>query len=173
MTDPWWELVKGPQLAQGDLLPGCVLPLFVDIPNFGEAVTDVETVSASLVIATQSCDLQNNKAEFVACCTLFSLNDFESKNPDYRKKGRWESVRKGREESLYLLGSPDTPSDNRAALVVDLGHIVSLPIAYLTKHAESLGNRWRLRSPYLEHYSQSLARFFMRVGLPSTLPPYN
>jgi hypothetical protein len=55
---------------------------------------------------------------------------------------------------------------------VDFGHIVSLPLDYLADHAESLGNRWRLRSPFLEHFSQAFARFFMRVGLPSDIPPF-
>jgi len=29
-----------------------------------------------------------------------------------------------------------------------------------------------LRSPYLEHFSQAFARFFMRVGLPTAIPPF-
>jgi len=39
-------------------------------------------------------------------------------------------------------------------------------------HAEALENRPRLLSPYVEHFSQSFARFFMRVGLPSQIPAY-
>jgi hypothetical protein len=57
-------------------------------------------------------------------------------------------------------------------LVVDFRQIISLPFAYLSRHAEQLGPRWRLQSPYLEHFSQAFARFFMRVGLPSALPPF-
>jgi hypothetical protein len=38
--------------------------------------------------------------------------------------------------------------------------------------AAALGNRWRLQSPFLEHFSQAFARFFMRVGLPSAVPPF-
>jgi hypothetical protein len=47
-----------------------------------------------------------------------------------------------------------------------------VPYAYLTQHAESLGLRWRLESPFLEHFSQAFARFFMRVGLPSAIAPF-
>jgi hypothetical protein len=38
----------------------------------------------------------------------------------------------------------------------------------------AIGGRlgWRLQSPYLEHFSQAFARFFMRVGLPSAVPPF-
>ena len=93
-------------------------------------------------------------------------------NPDFTKRGRWESVRKGRVEGLHLLGSPEDPQNNRLALVVDFGEIYSLPVAYLANHAGQQGDRWRLQSPYLEHFSQAFARFFMRVGLPVQIPEY-
>jgi hypothetical protein len=56
--------------------------------------------------------------------------------------------------------------------MVDFREIYSLPFDYLVSRAAQLGPRWRLRSPYLEHFSQAFARFFMRVGLPSTIPPF-
>lgn len=52
---------------------------------------------------------------------------------------------------------------------MDFREIHSLPIKYLQAHALKIGNRWRLKSPYLEHFSQAFARFFMRVGLPSAI----
>ncbi len=48
----------------------------------------------------------------------------------------------------------------------------SLPYGYLASYASRLQNRWRLQSPFLEHFSQAFARFFMRVGLPAAIPPY-
>jgi hypothetical protein len=42
----------------------------------------------------------------------------------------------------------------------------------LADHAKRLGPRWRLKPPFLEHLSQAFARFFMRVGLPSTIPEF-
>ena len=71
-----------------------------------------------------------------------------------------------------MLASPAVPDDNREALVVDFREIYSLPSDYLTDHAAQLGLRWRLLSPFLEHFSQAFARFFMRVGLPSTIPEF-
>jgi hypothetical protein len=127
---------------------------------------------ARLIVVTQTCDLENRKVEFVALCPAHTLDEFEEWNPDFSRKGQWEHVRKGRIEGLHLLASPESPADNRAAMVVDFGHIVSVPYAYLTQHAESLGLRWRLESPFLEHFSQAFARFFMRVGLPSAIAPF-
>jgi hypothetical protein len=82
-------------------------------------------------------------------------------------------VLKGRIEGLHLLASPANPENNREALVVDFREIYSLPFGYLLSRAAQLDHRWRLRSPYLEHFSQAFARFFMRVGLPSTIPPFS
>jgi hypothetical protein len=56
--------------------------------------------------------------------------------------------------------------------IVDFREIYSLPFGYLEKHAANIGSRWRLRSPFLEHFSQIFARFFMRVGLPSSIPEF-
>lgn len=131
-----------------------------------------ESWRARLIVVTQSCDLQNNKVVHVALCPIYQLEEFERANPSYSKKGAWESVRKGRFEGLHLLVSPENPDANRESLAVDFGHIVSLPIEYLSEHAESLENRWRLSPPYLEHFSQAFARFFMRVGLPAGIAPF-
>jgi hypothetical protein len=135
-------------------------------------IDSVQMNRANLIVITQSCDLTNQKAEFVALCPIHALDKFEAVNPHFQKKGAWEDVRKGRREGLHLLACPENPDDNRGALVVDFRQIVSLPFPYLARHAGSLGRRWRLQSPFLEHFSQAFARFFMRVGLPSAIPPF-
>jgi len=168
---PFWKSAIDPDLAQGDYLPDCLVPF---IPaDFGpqSLTADLTIHSVDLVIVTQSCDLANAKTGLVALCPIHSLNSFESVNPAFAKKGVWEEVRKGRREGLHLLASPTNPANGREALVVDFREIFSLPYAYLSKHAASLGPRWRLDSPFLEHFSQAFARFFMRVGLPSAVPP--
>jgi hypothetical protein len=108
----------------------------------------------------------------LATCPIFSLAEFETVNPAFARRGRWNEVLKGRIEGLHMLASPAVPDDNRQALVVDFREIYSLPSDYLTDHAAQLGPRWRLVSPFLEHFSQAFARFFMRVGLPSTIPEF-
>jgi hypothetical protein len=168
---PFWTSVDEATLAQGDYLPGSRVPVF---PRDFEAgyQTTIELDKADLIIVTQSCDLANLKVGFVALCPIHSLGRFEEVNPNFKKKGQWEHVRKGRVDGLHLLASPEEPMNNRRALVVDFRQIYSLPFAYLSKHAQALGTRWRLQSPFLEHFSQAFARFFMRVGLPSSIPAY-
>lgn len=173
--DPFWKQIADQALAQGDLLPKCLVPLFE--PDYGtgggEAVQEVPTGNVDLIIVTQSCDLVNEKVALVALCPIHTLDDFEVTNPQFKQRNsRWEEVRKGRVAGLHLLGSPEEPENNRKALVVDFGQIFSLPPKYLRRRAEQLGSRWRLASPYLEHFSQAFARYFMRVGLPSAIPPF-
>jgi hypothetical protein len=168
----WWIQVEGPSLSQGDYLPRCLVPLFA--PDYG-AETEIHDVSVKeydCIVVTQSCDLENDKASLVALCPMWTISQFEEANPAFKKIIGWEPVRRRRVEGLHLLASQETPSDNRGCLVTDFRDIYSLPIAYLKKHAQGLGHRWRLQSPYLEHFSQAFARFFMRVGLPSAVPPF-
>lgn len=175
--EPWWQQVRGYELRQGDLLPDSVVPVmpadFTPPPpgetggpfNFGGRLYD-------LIVVTQSCDLENNKAPLVAACPLFPISSFEVHNPGFKTGGRWEQVRQGRIEGLHLLASPAEPEDNRQSLVVDFRQIYSLPVGYLSRYADQSGPRYRLRPPYLEHFSQAFARFFMRVGLPSDIPRF-
>jgi hypothetical protein len=171
--EPFWERVEGQELRQGDMLPDCFVPVFR--PEFGQDLSKTERVAVDeyhLIVLTQSCDLANHKARLVALSPIYPLAEFEEINPDFKTKGAWESVRLGRREGLHLLASPTNPKENRLALVVDFREIYSLPFEYLSDRALQLGQRWRLKSPFLEHYSQAFARFFMRVGLPSSIPPY-
>lgn len=171
---PFWSRVIGNKLAQGDLLKDCLVPQYgADFGSDGEGTPEILTVGTqTLIIVTQSCDLENDKVELVALCPAYALAEFEAVNPSFTQKGHWEQVRKGRRDALHLLGSPDNPDDNRGALVVDFGQIFSLPPAYLEKKAEAAGERLRLDSPFLEHFSQAFARYFMRVGLPSQIPAF-
>ncbi len=152
-------------------LVNCFVPISLfEAPNLEEQ--EVEVQERDLIVLTQSCDLENRKARLVSLCLISTLPEFEAVNPDFIKKGKWNEVRKGRVEGLHLLASPVNPEDSRGALVVDFREIYSLPFNYLTQHATQLENRWRLKSPFLEHFSQTFARFFMRVGLPSGVPEF-
>jgi len=148
------------------------MPADFVVPTEGEQAESAlfEGYVFDLIVVTQSCDLENRKARLVATCPIHSVVEFEKVNPSLR--GNWEQVRRGRYEGLHLLAGVNDPANNRDALVVDFRQIYSLPIEYLEIHAAKQNPRMRLRSPYLEHFSQGFARFFMRVGLPSSIPAY-
>lgn len=171
--DTFWTETVGEGLRQGDLLPRCFVPVVA--PDFDQSKSNdaISVLEHDLIILTQSCDLESKKVRLVALSPVYPIRHFENANPNFKQKGAWENVRRGRVEGLHLLASPLSPEDNQLALVVDFREIFSLPFGNLTRHAAALGSRWRLESPYLEHFSQSFARFFMRVGLPSSIPPYS
>jgi hypothetical protein len=166
----WWVQTHGKELAQGDYLPRCLVPFFR--PGYGTSLEaqEVAVKEYDCIILTQSCDLENAKAPLVALCPIYPISKYEEVNPKLRRQ--WESVRQGRVEGLHLIISTDDPGNNRACLVANFREIYSLPIEYLQEHATSLGGRWRLQSPFLEHFSQAFARFFMRVGLPSAIASF-
>lgn len=168
--EPFWGSTSGSDLAQGDYLTECWVPVFGADLGPSELQPDIPVKKGDLIIVTQSCDLMNSKVTLVATCPISSLGTFEKANPSFARK--WEQVRKGRVEGLHLLASPRQPENNRDALVVDFRQIWSLPRAYLAHRAADLEERWRLKSPFLEHFSQAFARFFMRVGLPVDIPPF-
>jgi hypothetical protein len=175
-SNSWWTIVSGSGLAQGDLLEDCLVPIFsapAPVSDTSDSTQDAEADLASmrLLVVTQSCDLEHGKANFVALCPTHTIDEFEAGNPSYSKN--WENVRTGRVAGQHLLASPIDPGNNRKCYVVDFGQIISLPADYISEHAKSLKNRWRLSSPYVEHFSQAFARFFMRVGLPSDIPSFN
>ena len=171
-VESFWEVATGTTLRQGEYLTNCPVPILRERPLPGTAGQSVEIKIYDLIVVTQSCDLEQGKAEFVALCPIFPLDVYEAINPELKAKGRWEQVRKGRIEGLHLLSSPTNPENNREALVVDFGEIHSLPFDLLVNHAQGINPRWRLKSPFLEHFSQAFARFFMRVGLPSSIPAF-
>src|SRR5688572_5393503 len=118
--EPFWVRTNGHELAQGDLLTACLVPIFA--PGFGSMTGPTEVQIAgnnTLIVVTQTCDLANNKVSFVALCPVHTLAEFEEANPTFSRKGQWEQVRKGRVEGLHLLASPVEPANNREALVVD------------------------------------------------------
>lgn len=168
MTTNWWKSVNCSDLAQGDLLHNCLIPKFSGSGD-GRVVTE-KLIRSPVIILTQTCDLLNQKAELVALCPVYTLKAWELTDPSFASQ--WESVRLGRIEGLHLLASPDHPDDNQQSLVVSFRQLFSLPIDQMTEQATSQGSRWRLESPFLEHLSQSFARFFMRVGLPSTIKSF-
>jgi hypothetical protein len=167
-----WSVCKGGELRQGDVIEECAIAI---VPSeFSPHSSDDEVLveTRRLIVVTQSCDLANGKAPYVALCPVQGLQEMEQADAKFKAKGRWEDVRRCKVEGLYMLPSPNDPKINRDALVVDFRMIVSLPVGYLTRHANLIGDRPRLMSPYVEHFSQSLARFFMRVGLPSQIPQF-
>ncbi len=171
-VESFWVQVEGEKLAQGDYLLDCPVPIFP--ANYGSSPSEssVEIARGNVIVVTQSCDLENNKVKMVSLCPIYTIAEFTSTNDKKKLAAHLEEIRRGKFEALHMLSSPQNPENNLDVRIVDFREIHSLPVQFLNTHAANLGKRWRLKSPYLEHFSQAFARFFMRVGLPSAIQKF-
>lgn len=173
---PWFSVVRGAELAQGDLMLGCPrFALPADASRADNVVLTRESVDA--VVLTQSCDLAVRadggcEATDVLLCAVYFKGDLKD-HPAFRKWETWEEVRKGRRPFFHVLDSCQLPGHEGDFCLVDFHSIFTLNIALLRDFAATGGDRLRLMPPYREHLSQSLARTFMRVGLPTDIPSFS
>ena len=161
---PWYQLVEGDELEQGDLF--AALPVITPhrelLFPLPEADLPVEVDQYDVVVMTQSCDLTNDKVEDVILCPHWKLEDAGI------PRNRIKEIRSGRVNRYLLLNSCEM-GPGLTLRVVDFGRIFSVPKTYLRAFARSQTSRLRLLPPYREHLSQAFARFFMRVGLPQDI----
>ena len=168
----WYSIVDGISLMQGDVLMACPVSVIAGpwkLP-LDPKETVFETKITSLLIMTQSCDLENDKTEFVLCATItdwatnvrteINAGNTAIKSRDFRKK-----VIDGNIPGLSLLHKHES-SPRLEWSVANFHRLYTLPKAFLQEYAQSVGPRLRLLSPYREHLAQAFARYFMRVGLP-------
>jgi hypothetical protein len=92
----WWEPIVGSSLAQGDLLENCGIPQYFETE--GEVLARVADID--VIVLTQTCDLENKKAPFVALCPIRHLRN-ESLGKD-----KLEAIRQGKRPGLHMLASP-------------------------------------------------------------------
>jgi hypothetical protein len=132
----------------------------------------VSVETYDVVVLTQSCDLETDKADFVLVCPIWSLVEVGNADGFLKSSSGKEALRRGQLPGYHLLNKSDLDGHVRDFRVVDFRRTVSLPIAYIKLMALKKGPRLRLLPPYREHLAQAFARFFMRVGLPVDIPPF-
>lgn len=175
---PWYEsttnvdISQDDLLRQGDFLSSC--PVLVPDDDTAFIAYMDETASAiplrreryDIIILTQTCDLVNRKAGFVACCPRYSWGNYaELALPGKSNRERlrfWNDLRTGRLVGLHLLSNWAARFDFQ---VVEFRNLISLPIGYVRSLAQRESDRIRLKPPYREHLSQAFAQTFMRVAL--------
>jgi hypothetical protein len=171
---PWYAVVtREAGLEQGDFILKC--PILEPIHDVQEKTTKANFTEYDVVIMSQSCDLQNGKLSLVLVCPFWSMEAIEQNNPWLKSRKGKERLRMGNQPNYHLLNKPsvkDMVIDNDF-LVVDFRSVFSVPYNYLVDHVNNTQRRLRLLSPYKEHLSQSFARFFMRVGLPIDIDPFD
>ncbi len=168
---PWYEIVEGGELEQGDLLTAC--PIIVPAPElvfpFQDDAIPVLVDTFDVVVMTQSCDLANGKVEDVILCPHWSLDQAGFVDPALARKDMRKAIINGYRPRYSMLEAAQFAELPMGLRIVDFGRIFSLPKVFVRRFAEREGPRLRLCQPYREHLSQSFARFFMRVGLPQNI----
>jgi hypothetical protein len=166
-------LVSGEELEQGDILEGCPVYQPPDELASGESLSPVfDFEDRDVIVMTQTCDLVagREKVAEVVMCPVWQLSEYKDGFLT-TAKGR-EEVRRGNLPGYHMLAACDLPAANRDVRIVDFRQLFSLPAGYIRKRARLAGQRLRLLPPYREHLAQAFARFFMRVGLPTDIPPF-
>ncbi|MCL4506467.1 MAG: hypothetical protein M1434_06990 [Chloroflexi bacterium] len=169
---PWYAVVTGCPLEQGDIFLNCPIlkPVFApSSANVSDAL-DARLVFYDVIVMTQSCNLAHDgKVDDVVLCPHWSRDDAINMDSALGKKGALESIRKGNRPRYHLLAQSDESGLSSDIRIVDFGLVFSLPKAFLGQFAEETGSRLRLCPPYREQLSQGFARYFMRVGLPQDI----
>lgn len=165
---PWYEIVSGQDLEQGNLLFGVDVP--VPATNLSAPLAPDETEvlihTFDLVVMTQSCDLEQGNLTDVVVCPHWDIEDAEKLDPKLRSKGALIEIAKGRRPRYRLLERSTLDDPTMGVRIVDFGRVYSLPLGYLKQLLQDQTERLRLCSPYREYLAQAFGNFFMRVGLP-------
>ncbi len=133
----------------------------------------VDRLRLDLIILTQSCDLEHRKVDRLLTSPMYPLGDWLRINP--ADLFRLEDIRRGYDPSLYLL--PGWPSAQIEAAhpdrIIDLSDLRVIPLVTVRTAMTTGVPRLALSSPAREHFSQAVARTFMRVGLPIDIPSFD
>ncbi len=172
---PWFGVVSGDDIEQGDILEGC--PVFQPPDDLTVKATEELSTATfmwnerDVIVMTQSCDLvkgQEKGVDDVLVCVIWKRSELTG---HLAKIEGMEDARKGRLPACHLLAASEVSGFEREVRVVDFRKVYSLPVGFVRKRA-AMCKRLRLLPPYREHLSQSFARFFMRVGLPVDIPAF-
>jgi hypothetical protein len=174
MTYPWYtDVPAGASLEQGDIIEKCNI-LLPDEKHYQAINSDVENetpmniIEIDGIIMSQSCDIENGKINSLILCPLRPLSKLMQENSYFKASDARENLRQGKLPSYHLLEKLSTNFLLEDYYIVDFHHIHSVPKKFI-ENIISNKNRIRLLPPYREHLSQSFARYFMRVGLPSDI----
>ncbi len=170
---PWYRVVAGDDLEQGDILEGC--PVFsppADLAGEDHKTAIFGWEEQDVVVMTQTCDLAKGREKVfeVMLCPVFRQS-MVTEGYLSTPKGM-EEARRGNVPGFHLLAACSLPGFVREVRVVDFRQVHTLPLPFARRQAALTAGRLRLSPPYREHLAQAFARFFMRVGLPIDIPPF-
>lgn len=176
----WYNQIENTEdITQGDIFLN--IPIvkvtnskdIFDIDNVEEFEGEIEIEYADYIILTQPCDLARPKADLknVVLCRIHDVEETQY------GKGKLVNIIEGKMPQFYMLDKCDSfkyeDGDFKCNKfnhhIVDFNSIQTIELETLKKYASKVNKRLRLLPPYREHLSQSFAKYFMRIGLPSDI----
>lgn len=170
MKYDWYEIIEGDEIQQGDIIRSC--PILVPPSTLTRIEQDIKVEEYDVIVMSQSCDLAQQKINLVLVCPIWTLEEFEQENSNYKSPKMKEAIRRGEVPGYHMLNRCEIPGFESSYQIVDFKNTYAVHFNFLKKFTATLGKRVRLLSPYKEHLSQAFARFFMRVGLPTDIPSF-
>lgn len=176
---PWYQLVSGEEeIKQGDILEDC--PVFQLPEDLAEITKDqlnniksqVQWKQQDVIIMSQSCDMVKGREKVTETLLCAVWKRSELTEGYLASNVGMEEARRGNLPGYHVLGECSLPEFHREVRVVDFRRVYSLPLPFVRRLATKLGKRIRLLPPYREQLAQAFARYFMRVGLPTDIPPF-
>lgn len=191
------ELSPDAPIRQGDLIENCpVLQWHNDSKtrqlassttgDLVELQEYLKVVSVDVVVLNQACDLNLGKVNQLLLCEYWPLSkhmnyfqerffeQYSSKIKDHDKfesnlNNKWReycnTIKNGSRWNLCMLNKEGKITDH---MVVDFYKIYSIPKDWLEAYLQEVDmKRHSLLPPYRDYLSQSFARFFSRIGLPT------
>ncbi len=173
---PWFGVVEGDDIEQGDILEEFPIVVLPDKLVFDEGSSngsqDIQWQKLDLVVMSQTCDLVKGreKIDDVLLCAVWKRSELSS-DPHLGTADGMENARMGRLPAYHVLADCNVSGLEREVRIVDFRRVFSMPLPFVRSKLAS-EKRIRVLPPYREHLSQSFARFFMRVGLPADIPSF-
>ena len=172
ITYPWYCLVDGDELEQGDILEGCPVCLPPSNLTINSSEANFKLTQRNVIVMSQSCDMVKDREKIKEALLCLVWDQSEHKKGHLSTDKGMEEARRGQLPAHHVLNECKLPNAEREFRIVDFRYIYTLPLDFCREFATKTPNRIRLLSPYREHLSQAFARFFMRVGLPTDIPPF-
>ena len=172
---PWYVLVTGDEVEQGDIFTDC--PVFLppdDLPTELTPDTDLDAVfdwqTRDVVVISQTCDMVKGREKIkeVLLCPVYRRAEV-TQSGQLAKSGALEAARLGRIPAFQVIDASMIEGHKEDVRFVDFASVHSFPLSFVRRLAAAR-DHLRILPPYREHLSQGFARFFMRVGLPVDIP---
>jgi hypothetical protein len=179
---PWYEIVgETDELEQGDFIDDFEVLVPTYIPNEAEINTPNYRAKGisnkyDVVIVSQSCDLSNEKLEYVLLCPRINYSQYIELNKHFGAKAianNLQNIERGWQPKYCMLNKCDLPDLSCEIQLVELGTVYSVPYDIFRQMVKPYRKRLRLLSPYKEKLAQAFAYYYMRVALPINIEKFD